>query len=104
MTQYKCTHCHSINALKENQLQFCLTCGGGVEIVSDELPFTNMDYIYHSDKLAKIESEYAGKECKAVRRKNGKCIRGRNSNMLVEFENGDQVTIPARMLRKIRLL
>lgn len=39
MTQYKCTHCHSINALKENELQFCLTCGGGVEIVSDELPF-----------------------------------------------------------------
>lgn len=61
-----------------------------------------MEYIYHADRLGKIMSEYAGKPCKAIRC-NGKCIRGRNSNMLVQFENGDKVVVLARMLRKIKL-
>lgn len=39
--------------------------------------------------------------CKAIR-KNGKCIRGKNSNMLVEFESGLVCVILARMLRKIK--
>ena len=61
-----------------------------------------MEYIYHGDKLAKLlHSPYAGKPCKAIRR-NGKCIRGRNSNMLVKFEDGKLQVIPARMLRKIK--
>lgn len=60
-----------------------------------------MDYIYHGDRLAKIQSKYAGQQCRAVRRTDGKCIRGRNSNMLVEFLGGVQVVVPARMLRKI---
>lgn len=102
MNLYICQDRH-ITATDQPQLLFCHTCLNPVEVVSDELPFTDMDYIYHGDKLAKIESQYAGKECKAIRRANGKCIRGRNSNMLVEFENGDQVVIPARMLRKIKM-
>lgn len=61
-----------------------------------------MEYNYHGDKLAKIESKYAGQQCRAVRRSDGKCIRGRNSNMLVEFAGGVRVVIPARMLRKIK--
>lgn len=61
-----------------------------------------MDYIYHGDKYAKLCSPYAGLECKAVRHKDGKCIRGRNSNMLVAFGCGKQVVVPARMLRKIQ--
>jgi len=61
-----------------------------------------MEYIYHGDKLAKGFSQYAGKECKAVRRSDGKCIRGKNSNMLVEFEGGVKVVILARMLRKVK--
>ena len=101
MTQYICKDRH-VSATPEPQLLSCHTCDGPVERVSDELPFTDMDYTYHGDKLAKIESQYAGKECKAVRREDNKCIRGRNSNMLVEFENGDVVVIPARMLRKIK--
>jgi hypothetical protein len=36
-----------------------------------------------------------------MRRQNGKCIRGRNGNMLVEFE-GKRVVIMARQLRKIK--
>lgn len=61
-----------------------------------------MEYTYHGDKLAKAISPYAGKTCKAVRRPNGKCIRGKNSNMLVEFKNGVRVVVLARMLRKIK--
>ena len=61
-----------------------------------------MDYIYHGDRLAKLTSSpYAGKQCKAVR-KDGKCIRGRNSNMLVEFADGKQQVVLAKMLRKIK--
>jgi hypothetical protein len=61
-----------------------------------------MEYIYHGDRLAKLlQSAYTGKACKAVRQ-NGKCIRGKNANMLVEFEDGTRQVILARMLRKIR--
>lgn len=62
-----------------------------------------MEYIYLCDRLGKaMKSIYVGRKCKAVRRSDGKCIRGRNSNMLVDFENGDRVTVLARMLRKIK--
>jgi len=61
-----------------------------------------MDYIYHGDKLAKRYSAYAGQYCKAVRRQDGKCIRGRNANMLVEFSCGTRVVVLARMLRKLK--
>lgn len=56
-------------------------------------------YIYHGDKLT--SPELKGKPCKAVRRSNGKCIRGRNSNMLVEFD-GVKAVVLARQLRKIK--
>ena len=58
-----------------------------------------MDYIYHGDKLT--DAQYKKQPCKAVRI-NNKCVRGANSNMLVEFENGTQVVIMARTLRKIK--
>jgi hypothetical protein len=61
-----------------------------------------MEYIYLGDRLARLMgSPYAGKPCRAIRR-DTKCIRGRNSNMLVAFEDGTQQVIPARMLRKIK--
>lgn len=57
------------------------------------------DYIYRGDRLT--DDQYKGKECSAVRRPDGKCIRGANSNMLVEF-NGKKVVVLARQLRKIK--
>lgn len=60
----------------------------------------NYEYIYRGDRFT--DEKYRGKECKAVRRPDGKCIRGRNSNMLVEFE-GEKVNVLARQLRKIKL-
>lgn len=62
-----------------------------------------MEYIYHGDRFAKaLESRFVKQPCKAIRKENGKCYRGKNSNMLVEFACGTKVIILARMLRKIK--
>lgn len=59
-----------------------------------------MEYLYLGDRIARLMgSRYVGKACWAVRRE-AKCVRGRNSNMLVCFEDGTQQLVPARMLRK----
>lgn len=56
-------------------------------------------YIYLGDKLAKM-GQYVGRQCTAALRQDGKCIRGKNSNMLVYFDC-EPVVVLARMLRKI---
>lgn len=53
-------------------------------------------YKYLGDRLTDIK--FKGATCKAVRRNDGKCIRGRGS-MLVEFED-KKVVVIARLLRK----
>jgi hypothetical protein len=58
-----------------------------------------MEYIYIGDKQSDLK--YKGKLCKAIR-VNDKCVRGKNTNMLVEFEDSAQVVILARLLRKLR--
>jgi hypothetical protein len=40
-------------------------------------------------------------ECSAVRRADGKCIRGKNGSMLVQFEEGSLHVVVGRLLRKI---
>lgn len=55
------------------------------------------EYIYKGDRFT--SQELKGKGCKAVRRQDGKCIRGRNGNMLVDFD-GLLVNVIARQLRK----
>ncbi len=57
------------------------------------------EYIYLGDKLT--QRVLKGQKCRAIRRHDGKCIRGRNGNMLVEIE-GIPVVILARHLRKIK--
>jgi len=54
------------------------------------------EYIYLGDILT--DSELKGKECRAIRRENGKCIR-RGSKMLVVFGQTKHVVL-ARLLRK----
>lgn len=56
-----------------------------------------MDYIYLGDRFT--DTALKKTACNAVR-KNKKCIRGKNSNMLVEFENNKKVVVLARLLRK----
>ena len=58
-------------------------------------------YIYRGDKFT--SNEFKNKECIAVLRSDGKCIRGRNGNMLVSF-SGIKVVVPARQLRRIKHL
>lgn len=55
-------------------------------------------YLYKGDRLT--DPALKGKTCTAVRRADGKCIRGRNASMLVDF-NGQQVVVLARRLKKI---
>ena len=55
-------------------------------------------YVYRGDNLT--VKPYKDKHCAAVLRPDGKCIRGKNGNMLVSF-NGTKVVVLARQLRKI---
>ena len=59
-----------------------------------------MEYIYLGDRLTRPELKKQA--CKAVRRPDGKCIRGRNGNMLVEFPGVGKVVILGRLLRKLK--
>lgn len=56
-------------------------------------------YRYIGDRST--DPELKGKECVAVLKSNGKCIRGKNGNMLVAFE-GVPVVVMARLLRKVK--
>jgi hypothetical protein len=56
-------------------------------------------YRYLGDKYT--DQKYKGSICSAVRRKDGKCIRGKNGSMLVQFEEVKVVVI-GRLLRKIK--
>ena len=62
--------------------------------------YGRMDYIYLGDRLTRPELRRM--PCRAVRRADGKCIRGRNGNMLVEFDGVGKCVILGRLLRKIK--
>lgn len=55
-------------------------------------------YLYRGDRLT--DPKLKGQQCEAIRNKAGKCIRGKNGNILVSF-NGLPVVVIARLLRKI---
>lgn len=55
------------------------------------------NYIYKGDNLT--SDTWKGRSCTAVRRQDGKCIRGKNGNMLVDFQ-GTLVVVLARRLKK----
>lgn len=59
-----------------------------------------MNYTYRGDKLT--DPGLKNQICSAVRRPDGKCIRGKNSNMLVQFEGGQKAVVLARQLRKVK--
>ncbi len=56
-----------------------------------------MDYLYLGDRNTDVALKK--KLCSAVRR-NGKCIRGKNGSMLVKFEDGREMVVIGRLLRK----
>lgn len=57
-------------------------------------------YKYLGDRIS--DPQYKGRTCEAVRRKDGKCIRGKNGSMLVKFSTGETAVVIARLLRKIK--
>lgn len=57
-----------------------------------------MKYLYRGDRHT--DPALKGKSCDPVLcAKTGKCIRGKNANMLVRFECGTVVVVNARQLR-----
>lgn len=59
-----------------------------------------MEYKYIGDRITR--SELKGAICVSVLRENGKCVRGRNANMLVFFPGVGKVVVCGRLLRKIK--
>lgn len=57
-------------------------------------------YIYRGDKFT--DPQLKGKMCSAVRRHDGKCIRGRNGSILIQWEDGKTAVVIGRQLRKIK--
>jgi hypothetical protein len=58
-------------------------------------------YTYRGDRLT--APHLRGATCQAVRRPDGKCIRGRNGTMLVRFADGTLHLVLGRQLRKTAL-
>lgn len=58
-----------------------------------------MEYVYIGDR--NTDRVLKSKACKAVRRSDGKCKRGKNGSMLVMFENGEMHVVVGRLLRKV---
>lgn len=56
-------------------------------------------YTYLGDRHTSLSLKR--KICSAIRNEKGKCIRGKNGNMLVEFE-GVKTVVVARLLRKVK--
>lgn len=59
-----------------------------------------MTYTYIGDRHT--DPSLKRKPCNAVRNEKGKCIRGRNGNMLIEWEDGKRCVVVGRLLRKIK--
>jgi len=60
-----------------------------------------MEYLYLGDR--NTDDLLKKTLCKAVRRTDGKCIRGKNGSMLVQFEGDKKSVVVGRLLRKITL-
>jgi len=58
------------------------------------------EYTYRGDRLT--APHLKGQPCSAVRGVDGKCTRGINSNMLVDFPTQGRHVVLARQLRKIK--
>jgi hypothetical protein len=57
-----------------------------------------VEYIYLGDRFT--DPDLKGKACTAVRRPDGKCIRGKNGSMLVLFEEKGRVVVMGKVVKK----
>lgn len=62
------------------------------------------DYVYLGDRWTR--PELRGATCRAVRRADGRCIRGRNGSMLVQIVTSDGTPGPTHVVvgRRLRRL
>jgi hypothetical protein len=58
-----------------------------------------MEYKYLGDRHT--DPEMKNIVCTAIRRKDGKCVRGKNGSMLVQASNGKKFVVVGRLLRKM---
>ena len=63
--------------------------------------FSTISYNYLGDRMT--DPALKGATCTAVRRTDGKCVRGRNGSMLLFFKSGRVVVVIGRLLRKVVL-
>lgn len=59
-----------------------------------------MTYRYLGDRMT--NAGLRGAICTAVRRLDGRCVRGKNGSMLVRFDDGRVVVVLGRLLRKVQ--
>jgi len=62
--------------------------------------FINQGYIYLYRGDRYTDNRYKMQPCSPVLSSTGKCIRGRNGNMLVSFQSGSCIVL-ARQLRRL---
>jgi len=63
-------------------------------------PLVDSFYTYLGDRLT--DGTLKQCRCRAVRRADGKCIRGRNGSMLVALDDGRKLVVLGRLLRKVQ--
>jgi hypothetical protein len=56
-------------------------------------------YVYRGDRWT--APPLRGARCVAVRRPDGRCVRGRNGSMLVRFDGGAVHVVLGRQLRRL---
>lgn len=57
-------------------------------------------YVYLGDRLTM--GWLKGRTCEAIRNGAGKCVRGTNGSMLVQFTSGERMVVIGRLLRKVQ--
>ena len=55
-------------------------------------------YTYLGDRLT--DPRFRRQSCEALRNAEGKCVRGPNGSMLVQFANGPATVVIGRLLRR----
>jgi hypothetical protein len=67
--------------------------------MSDPGPATAATHLFLGDRWT--DPKLRHQPCGTVKRADGRCIRGRNGNILVVLPSGRRVVVPGRRLRKM---
>lgn len=73
--------------------------GAHIPDVVGSIPTPATTYRYLGDRMTDVGLR--GAACDAVRRRDGRCVRGKNGSMLVRFDDGRVAVVLGRLLRKV---